>query len=376
MHFTLHLTTGCNLRCSYCYAPHSGREDMSEDVVDRTVDLAAQLDPLNAGIIFFGGEPLLRRDLIRRALGRCRRIEQEGRGRFHYKLTTNGTLLDDAFIDEATAARLLIALSIDGPEAVHDAHRRAPGGAGSFARVAAVAPRLLRRQPHAPALCVVTPETVERYAETVEWLLATGFRYVIASLHYPGEWTLNTLKALEQQYRKLAALYERLTLAGEKFYFSPFEKKLASRIQGPDAACRQCHFGVRQLSVAPNGDLYPCVQFVQDGRSNRDFVVGSVRTGIDRGRQTRLHAQSRHTSAECARCQLAPRCEHQCSCLNWQSTRSIDDVPATLCETERILIPIADELGERLWARKAPLFIQKHYNAAYPFISGLEDLAS
>ena len=51
-------------------------------------------------------------------------------------------------------------------------------------------------------------------------------------------------------------------------------------------------------------------------------------------------------------------------------------MPATLCETERILIPIVDELGERLWTMKAPLFIQKHYNAAYPFISGLEDLAS
>ncbi len=376
MHVTLHLTTGCNLRCDYCYAPHTGREDMSADVLDRALDLAAGLDPLNAGIVFFGGEPLLRRDLIERALARCQQIEAAGRGRFHFKLTTNGTLLDEAFVEAATRARVLIALSLDGPEAVHDQHRRAANGAGSFAKVAAAAPRLLRHQPHAPALCVVTPQTVSRYAETVEWLLQLGFRYVIASLHYPGAWTVSSVAALRRQYQRLAALYERLTLDGTKLYFSPFEKKLASRIQGPEAACRQCHFGVRQISVAPNGDLYPCVQFVQDGRSNCGFAIGDVYAGIDRARQARLYALSRTTRAACARCALAGRCEHQCSCLNWQATGEVERVPAVLCETERVLIPIVDRLGERLWRRRAPLFVQKHYNAAYPFISGLEDLAS
>jgi uncharacterized protein len=375
MHLTIHLTTGCNLRCSYCYAPSGAREDMSEEVVDRAVDLAAELDPVNAGIVFFGGEPLLRRDLVDRALRRCERLRSEGHGRFHFKLTTNGTLLDEPFVEEASRSRLHIALSIDGPESVHDRHRRAAGGGGCFARVRAIVPVLLRHQPHAPALTVVTPETVGSYATTVEWLLEQGFRYVIASLHYAGAWTEAGMAELGRQYRRIARTYEERTLRGEKIYFSPFEKKLATHIQGPEASCRRCHFGVRQISVAPSGDLYPCVQFVQDGRSNRDFVMGDVFRGIDRPRQARLGALSQRTSPECRGCAIEGRCENRCSCLNWQATKAVDRVPPSLCATERVLVPIVDRLGERLWARRAPLFVQKHYNAAYPYISGLEDLA-
>jgi uncharacterized protein len=375
MHLTLHLTTGCNLRCGYCYAPSRAREDMSEEVVDRAVDLAADLDPVNAGIVFFGGEPLLRPDLVDRALRRGVRLRAEGRARFHFKLTTNGTLLDEPFVEAASRSRLHIALSIDGPEAVHDRHRRGAGGEGTFSRVSAIVPVLLRHQPHAPALAVVTPETVGSYARTVEWLLEQGFRYVIASLHYAGAWTEATVAELARQYRRIARAYEERTLRGEKIYFSPFEKKLATHIQGPEAACRRCHFGVRQLSVAPNGDLYPCVQFVQDGRSNREFVMGDVFRGIDLGRQARLHALSQRESEQCRGCALASRCENRCSCLNWQATKAVDSVPASLCATEQVLVPIVDRLGERLWTRRAPLFVQKHYNAAYPFISGLEDLA-
>jgi uncharacterized protein len=376
MHFTLHLTTGCNLRCRYCYAPRSVREDMSEEVVDRAVDLAAELDPANAGIVFFGGEPLLRRDLVERALCRCDRLQREGHGRFHFKLTTNGTLLDEPFIEQATRSGLHLALSLDGPQAVHDRHRRTAAGEGSFARVQAVVPALLRHQPHAAALLVVTPETAASYASAVDWLFAQGFRYVIASLHYAGAWSEETVTQLGRQYRRIARLYERRTLRGEKIYFSPFEKKLATHIQGPEAACQRCHFGVRQLSVAPNGDLYPCVQFVQDGRSNGGFAMGDVFRGIDRERQARLHAQSLRRSDACRNCALESRCEHRCSCLNWQATGAVDAVPASLCATEQVLVPIVDRLGERLWARRAPLFVQKHYNAAYPFISGLEDLVS
>ena len=64
MHVTLHITTGCNMSCDYCYSPPNGRNDMSRDTAYRTIDFIAENYPVNTGIIFFGGEPLLKRDLI------------------------------------------------------------------------------------------------------------------------------------------------------------------------------------------------------------------------------------------------------------------------------------------------------------------------
>jgi uncharacterized protein len=375
MHFTLHLTTRCNMACGYCYARGAGHEDMSAEVLDAAVDLAASLAPVNAGIVFFGGEPLLRRDLIERAVARCRRHEIAGRSYFHFKLTTNGLLLDDDLLDLAERERIHVGLSIDGTPAAHDWHRRTHDGHGTFAALAPRFPALLARQPYASALMVVTPETVGSYAASVEALFESGFRYVIASLNYAGDWHEEHLAQLEREYRALSRLYERLTLAGQKIYFSPFEKKLAAHIHGAEAVCRRCHFGVRQVSIAPNGDIYPCVQFVQDGHSNAAYCIGDVWRGIDPQRQAELYAASRRVASACGDCALEARCEHLCSCLNWQTTGAIGVVSPLLCVTEQMLIPIVDALGARLYARRAPLFIQKHYNAAYPLISCLEDLA-
>ncbi|MGV8121350.1 MAG: hypothetical protein AB2L14_16435 [Candidatus Xenobiia bacterium LiM19] len=47
-----------------------------------------------------------------------------------------------------------------------------------------------------------------------------------------------------------------------------------------------------------------------------------------------------------------------------------------LCESERIIVPIVDRMGEKLFKRGASMFIQKHYNAVYPILSLLDDKES
>ena len=125
MHLTLHLTTRCNLACRYCYQRH-GAEDMPFETAAMAVDTLAT--GRNPGVIFFGGEPLLRKEMILAVIDRC---EEREPNRFHYKVTTNGTLLDEAFLAEADKRRLAIALSCDGVQKAHDAFRVAPSGAGT-----------------------------------------------------------------------------------------------------------------------------------------------------------------------------------------------------------------------------------------------------
>ena len=59
MHLTLHLTTACNMRCSYCYAPPHDGAPMSEEIGRKAMQLASRLSSgASCGIVFFGGEPL------------------------------------------------------------------------------------------------------------------------------------------------------------------------------------------------------------------------------------------------------------------------------------------------------------------------------
>ena len=160
-----------------------------------------------------------------------------------------------------------------------------------------------------------------------------------------------------------------------KIWFSPFEVKLASHIHGACYAQERCELGRRQLSVGPDGRVFPCVQFVQDGRDDT-FVMGDVTGGLDPERQARVAALAEREHEPCARCALAPRCNHTCGCLNWQATGRVDRVSPTLCAHERLLLPIVDALGERLWKRRNSFFVQKHYNAVFPLLSLIEDEAA
>lgn len=341
---------------------------MTHETARAVVDLAGQ-GAKRAGLIFFGGEPLLFRELITDTVAYAHACEKKGGCRYFFKLTTNGLLLDDSFLDFAKRENIFIALSIDGLKEAHDAHRKDSDGKGSYDRVVHAAQRLLAVKPYSPALMTIRPDTLHLYAAGVEALFSLGFAYVIASLDYSANWQENHLPALEHQYKLLAELYERKTLAEDKFYFSPFEVKISSHVNNRTYCHERCELGLRQLSVGPDGALYPCVQFVGD----LEFQLGDVRSGIDEAARQKLYTRNETEKPGCDKCAIRTRCNHYCACLNRQATGSIDEISPMLCAHERIVLPIADELAERLYHRGSALFIQKQYNDFYPLLSLTED---
>lgn len=373
MHFTIHLTTGCIMNCDYCYSPPVRKVDMTEEICRETVKFILAARPGNTGIVFYGGEPMLERDMIYLFTGLLRNAEAESGHRFHFRITTNGLRLDEDFLEYADRQKISIALSIDGVKEAHDRHRKTAAGEGTFDIVDKKIDMLLRRQPYSNAMVVVTPETLQYYRDSIAFLFQRGFRYVIVALDYNWKWEERHLELLREQYELLALLYTSMTLAEKKFYFSPFEIKIASHIHGGGVMCERCHGGEKQVSVAPDGSLYPCVTFVQDCQKTSRFKIGDIWNGFDNEKRLHLYHLAQNLQAPCSECEVRDRCNNRCSCINWQTAGAVDRVSPVLCETERLLFPIADSLAESLYRSRAPMFIQKHYNPAYPVISLLED---
>ncbi len=373
MHLTLHLTGRCNLRCRYCYAEQHGG-DMTFETARAAVDLAVEhtrrsLLDQSVGLVFFGGEPLLKRDAIAEVVRYCRSVEGQD---FHFKMTTNGTLLDESFLTDPDTSDVFIALSHDGVKATHDAIRVDAAGRGTFDQLDATVDLLLRHKPYTPAMMVTAPETVGHFADSVEYLYGRGFRYLICSLNYAGAWDRRSLAELRRQYQRLAQWYYRETVKEAKFYFSPFDVKIASHVHPGSCLSERCELGQKQISVAPNGRLYPCVQFVGDGTDD-EFCIGDVTRGIDESARAKLFTRNSGEKEICADCAVRGRCNHYCGCLNKQTTGRLDTVSPVLCAHERIVLPIADKLAARLFKERNALFIQKHYNELYPVISLIED---
>jgi uncharacterized protein len=75
-------------------------------------------------------------------------------------LQTNGTLLDEAWLDFFDQAGFSIGLSLDGPTHLHDKHRVLAKGAGSFEMVMRAARLIKERNREFGVLAVVTEDTI------------------------------------------------------------------------------------------------------------------------------------------------------------------------------------------------------------------------
>lgn len=126
---TLQVTQQCNLRCKYC--TYSGSyhnrihadKNMSKELAFKGVDYIVEQAAMSPSIFigFYGGEPLLRFDLIRDVVEYTK--QKIGGKVLKFHMTTNGTLLTEDIIRFLVDNDFKLMISLDGPEQVHDANR-------------------------------------------------------------------------------------------------------------------------------------------------------------------------------------------------------------------------------------------------------------
>jgi len=144
--------SACNLDCTYCFYLSKARleggpgsRSMSDETLEKFVQ--SYIRDVTADEVVFtwqGGEPTLRGlDFFRKAVALQKKYARPGQAVLN-DLQTNGTLLDEGWCRFLKENDFLVGLSIDGPEHLHDAFRKAKNGAPTFQEVMRAA-RLLRR---------------------------------------------------------------------------------------------------------------------------------------------------------------------------------------------------------------------------------------
>jgi uncharacterized protein len=138
----LELTEKCNLRCGYCIYNEAytdkrnfGSQDMTKDIAKKAIDYAGLHGDKDAGIAitFYGGEPLIKFDLIKYCIGYAQTTIKDRQVRF--SMTTNLTLMTEEIAQYLASIKdLSIVCSIDGPKNIHDSYRKDINGVGSFER--------------------------------------------------------------------------------------------------------------------------------------------------------------------------------------------------------------------------------------------------
>ena len=365
MNLTLHLTNRCNLACTYCFVPF-GNLRMTADTAKSAVDFAVTKGS-PTGILFYGGEPMLERDVIYQTVEHAERIRKETGHQFSYKMTTNGTLLDEEFLKFAKSVNLTIGFSHDGP--AQDDCRFFTDGSPSSGVLADKIPLLLQYQPFAIGMSVLDSTVVHKATAMVKFLRRSGFRYITLNLNYDAPWTQDDFEVLRQEYEKMAKLYYNWTLKEEKVYLSPFDQKILSHVKGESYNVDRRTMSQNQPSIAPDGTIFPGSRYVDDPA----FSIGDVWEGIDEKKQEFFVNKGATPLEACKKCAIQNRCNYAYDTLARSGEEFAIDIKPVMCAHEKLLTPIADKLAEDLYRQDSALFMHKHYNKMYPFLSALEE---
>jgi uncharacterized protein len=190
MKYTLFVTQQCNLECDYCYIGKR-EESMSRQVARKAVNLIFERTPPyeNIDIGFFGGEPLLKFELIESITSMILSHTSYDATRVTLSIVTNGTVFNDAIGAFVSTRGIDLCVSADGPPTVHDRFRRFRGGKGSAATIRA---NLIRALAHAPGLAVnavFNPETLATLPESARYFFDLGVKRLFLNADYSANWS-------------------------------------------------------------------------------------------------------------------------------------------------------------------------------------------
>lgn len=347
---------------------------MTWEVARRAVDLALGTCLQRAGFTggrpsaqlgYFGGEPLLEWPLLQRSAEYAMGAAERDGIALTKTVTTNMTLLDDEKSRWLANHGFYVGLSLDGDAAMHDTLRRYPDGRGSHAEAAKALPFLAGGQLRGEVIVVVDPRTAAGVGRAVGWLLEQGVTNISLNPNFYIRWPDAALLQWRAGYKEAAELYVASYRAGRPVRINVIDGKIRTRINDGYAACDRCDFGEKEIAVAPSGNIYPCERIVGDD-TNTALRLGSVFTGFDPVKRNQVLAGRGNRNKECMTCQVRNRCMNWCSCINYATSGSTDRVSGVVCHHERMVIELADQVGETLYSESNPAFLGKFYDQARP----------
>lgn len=275
----------CNLRCEYCFADggtyNGAAENMSLDVALKAIDMivSKSANRHNLEVDFFGGEPLLNFDVVKKTVEYARSIEKAHNKNFRFTITTNAMLLNDEIIDFFNKEMYNVVVSIDGRRSVHDCVRKTASGKGSFDTAIKNALRFKQLRKGQYYIRGTYTALNKDFSNDVLFLNDLGFDQLsIEPVVLPENHRLaikkEDIEQLKAEYDKLAEAYVERRKGEKWFNFFHF---MLDIYNGPCESKRLvgCGAGNDYVAVAPNGNIYPCHQF--DGE--KDYVIGNVLDG-------------------------------------------------------------------------------------------------
>lgn len=354
----LHVAHDCNLRCNYCFAGtgafggHRGLMDFETGRKAIDFVLEASAHRKHCEVDFFGGEPLLNFQVVKDLVQYGKEAAQAKGKTIKFTLTTNAVLMTQEIQDFLEQEDISVVLSIDGRPEVHDRMRPYANGKGSYAQVAPRLQQFAEKRPESSPYAVGTyyyaRGTYTHYNldfdQDVTHLLDLGMKQislepVVAQPTDPYAFQEGDVPEILKTYDRLGEELLARRNKGEDFSFFHFNVALD---QGPCLPKRLsgCGAGHEYVAISPEGDLYPCHQFV----GQEEFKMGSLgeeKPSLNLEIVNQFRSAHIYSKPTCRQCWARFSCSGGCHSANHAFTGQLNEVYALGCEFQKKRLEVA-----------------------------------
>ncbi|NQU88028.1 MAG: 4Fe-4S cluster-binding domain-containing protein [Mariniphaga sp.] len=257
--------------CSYCFEKGSPLSQMGGDHINKSdifnfvKNILNLYSPNEVDIIFSGGEPLMKFDLIKGIIDFFNK--EYPVLKIRPILLTNGVLLDYNKIDYLNRNEVRIKLSIDGDEKINDVNRKFKNSEESVYHNLLNKMSLIKKLGVA---MVVLPKTLPSLYFSINNLYLLGVKRFYLNFEVVlSKWTQDDYSVLKEQLRKISDLY---LMEKPPLFINYLEKN-------PGTNKNPCHTSFSQnirFVLMPNGDVLPCLAGIMPISSE---IYGSLKYG-------------------------------------------------------------------------------------------------
>lgn len=331
----LQVTQQCNLRCAYCaYSgnyftrEHSNKRmtfNTAKSAIDYAIDHSSEMEEVCFS--FYGGEPLLEIELIKKCVAYVKE-HMIGR-RYKFSLTTNGTLLVPEITKFLVENGFILSISLDGSQKEHDINRKFRSGEGSFnviyRNITYIKENYFDFWKSIQILVTLNPkinlEEVMNFFDKDKIIPKRLIQFnEVESINLKNQELINYK---EDYYRNRKFLYLKMLMSltgmiDKKGNTKLFERLLEDKkefIKGLKKGrtlhtCIHhggpCIPGMKKLFVSVDGKFYPCEKVVE----NPDTIsIGDIKNGLSLKDMKRILNLGELTKKECLTCYALQDCK-------------------------------------------------------------------
>ncbi|MCK4521733.1 MAG: radical SAM protein [Nanoarchaeota archaeon] len=272
----LTLTTECNLSCPYCFV-NKTNEDMSWEVAKKAIGLLIRSKGKNKLLSLYGGEPLLRFDLIKRICPYAIKLADNKNKNLTISICTNLTLLKKEHLDLFRKYNMKVIVSHAGEKKIHNKIRFFRGGGGTYEQVSKKLSMLfdnIKQENIGVSFCIL-PETVSIMEKEFLYLIGLSFRYFnFEIIRDYKPWKKESIMDFRSGYGKIVS-YILENIGKNNFLFlNPVNWEIAhQRVNNLMKA--SCPFNYL-LEVYPDGNM-AFSPFLLNVKNKEKHIIGNIK---------------------------------------------------------------------------------------------------